>query len=128
MALLARVLVVDDDAVVAGAVRDALVDFGYAVKVALGGREALTLVPAFEPDVVLLDVSMPEMSGLEVLEHLRHDHAEVSVVMMTGNQDDTTARTARSRGALDYIVKPFTLERLECVVAAALSVRRAVSR
>jgi DNA-binding NtrC family response regulator len=47
---------------------------------------------------------------------------------MTGNQDDATVRTMRSRGAVDYLAKPFSLERLEGVVAAALSVRRAVSR
>lgn len=127
MASLARVLVVDDEPTVAGAVRDALVEFGYAVKVAFDGREALAIVPAFEPDVVLLDISMPQMSGFEVLDHLRRDHADVSVVMLTGNQDAAAARSTLARGAFDYVAKPFTLERLETVVGAAL-VRRAYRR
>lgn len=124
MPSLGRVLVVDDAPQVAAAVRDALVQFGYAVKVARDGSEALGLVPAFQPDVVLLDITMPVMSGLEVLDHLRRHHAEVPVVMVTANQDEGTARGTLARGAFDYIAKPFSLDRLERVVAAAVSGRR----
>jgi CheY-like chemotaxis protein len=121
---LGRVLVVDDEQLVAATLRDALVHAGYAVKVAVSGREALGLVPVFEPDVVLLDSTMPEMSGGEVLDHLRRDHADVPVIMVTGNHDDSVARGALARGAFDYIAKPFTLELVERVVARAVSLHR----
>jgi CheY-like chemotaxis protein len=58
---------------VGATLRDVLVELGYIVKLAVWGAEALKLVPVFEPDVVLLDMRMPEMSGVEVLEHLRRD-------------------------------------------------------
>jgi CheY-like chemotaxis protein len=67
---LGRVLVVDDEPHVGATLRDVLIELGYIVKVAVRGAEALKLVPVFEPDVVLLDLLMPEMSGVEVLDHL----------------------------------------------------------
>jgi YesN/AraC family two-component response regulator len=66
----------------------------------------LKLVPIFEPDVVLLDLRMPEMSGLEVLEHLRRDRPSLRVVIMSGNQDAEVGRATLTSGAFDYLVKP----------------------
>jgi CheY-like chemotaxis protein len=118
---LGRILVVDDEPRVAEMLRDLLVDFGYVVKVALGGVEALNLVPVYQPDAVLLDISMPEvMSGVETLEHLRRLDPELPVVMLTANTDVEIARGTLTRGAFDYIPKPFNLEVLERVVAAAV--------
>lgn len=68
---LGRVLVVDDESEVGATLRDALVDFGYVVKNAVSGDEALALMPVFQPDTVLLDVLMPGMAGDQVLARLR---------------------------------------------------------
>jgi len=90
------------------------------VKHAGGGAEALQLVPVFEPHVVLLDLLMPAMSGVEVLDHLRRDYPTVPVIMVTGNDDEEVARRTLEAGAFDYGCKPFTLEVLGRVVAAAM--------
>jgi CheY-like chemotaxis protein len=116
-----RVLVVDDEAQVCEMVRDALVEFGYEVAVASGGPEALGLMASFGPDAVLLDVLMPGMSGADVLARLRQEHPGVAVVMLTGNQDQDAARQLLANGAFDYIRKPFDLQVLERVMAAAVA-------
>jgi len=119
-----RVLVVDDEPQVATMLRDALLDAGYVVKVAVSGSEALKLLPVFQPDVVLLDVMLPGLSGVDVLQHLRRDHPAVPVVMVTANQDEHAARQMLERGAFDYVPKPFQLDVLERVVGAAVAFRQ----
>jgi DNA-binding response OmpR family regulator len=121
---LGRVLVVDDEPHVAGMLREALLHVGYVVKIAVTGHEALGLLPAFQPDVVLLDVMMPGMKGDEVLAQLRREHPGVPVVMVTANQDEHAARQMLSRGAFDYLPKPFQLDVLERIVGAAVASRR----
>lgn len=117
---LGRILVVDDEPQVGEVLSDLLGEFGYVVKVAVRGAEALRIVPVFQPDAVLLDLQMPEMSGVEVLNHLRRDHPLLPVIMVTGNADPDVARDMLSRGAFDYIRKPFSFEVLARVVAAAV--------
>jgi len=118
---LGRVLVVDDEPRVGAMLRDILVELGYVVELADRGAEALQLVPVFEPDVVLLDLLMPEMSGVEVLEHLRRDRPTLRVVIMSGNEDVEVARATLQNGAFDYLVKPFDIDMLARVVAAAVA-------
>jgi CheY-like chemotaxis protein len=118
---LGRVLVVDDEPHVGATLRDVLVELGYIVKLAVRGVEALKLVPVFEPDVVLLDLRMPEMSGVEVLEHLRRDHPTLQVVILTGNEDGEVARSALRAGAFDYLGKPCSIDVLARIVAAAVA-------
>ena len=118
---LGRVLVVEDEPRVAAMLRDVLVELGYIVTVAGGGTEALQVVPVFEPDVVLLDLLMPEMSGVEVLAHLRRDYPTLPVVIMSGNEDVEVARATLEAGAFDYLGKPFSITVLARVVAAAVT-------
>jgi CheY-like chemotaxis protein len=101
--------------------RDVLIELGYVVKVAVRGAEALRLVPVFQPDVVLLDLQMPEMSGVEVLDHLRRDHPNLRVVILTGNENVEVAKSTLRSGAFDYVRKPFSIDVLERVVAAAIA-------
>ena len=110
----------EDEPRVAAMLRDVLVELGYIVTVAGGGAEALQLVPVFAPDVVLLDLLMPEMSGVEVLEHLRRDRPTLPVVIMSGNEDVEVARATLRDGAFDYLGKPFKIDALARVVAAAV--------
>jgi CheY-like chemotaxis protein len=118
---LGRVLVVEDEPRVGAMLRDVLIELGYSVELAVGGAEALQLVPVFEPDVVLLDLMMPEMSGLEVLDHLRRDRPTIRVVIMSGNEDVEVAHATLRDGAFDYLGKPFSIDVLARVVAAAVA-------
>ena len=120
---LARVLVVDDEPRVAAVLHDALIDLGYAVQVAVNGAEALRLVALYQPDVVLLDLSMPNVSGDVVLERLRDADPTLPVVVVTGNADADRARATLDRGAFDYVSKPFDLEILARILAAAVIYR-----
>jgi CheY-like chemotaxis protein len=118
---LGRVLVVEDELQVAAMLRDVLVDLGYAVKNAMSGPEALQLVPAFRPDVVLLDLWLPGMQGVEILERIRAMEPRLPVVIVSANRDIDLARGTLARGAFDYLAKPFEVPVLERIVAAALS-------
>ena len=118
-----RVLVVEDERDVAAVLHDALVDLGYTVGLAEGGAAALAIVPAFRPDVVLLDLAMPEMPGEVVLERLREADPALPVIIVTGNPDIERARSTLAQGAFDYVAKPFDLERLAHVLAAAVVYR-----
>ena len=119
-----RVLVVDDEPNVTAIVEEYFTSLGYAVDVANDGGAALIQAAAVRPDVVLLDISMPEISGEEVLDRLHAIDPTVPIVMLTGNADEELARRFLRRGALDYVSKPFQLDTLERIVAAAVVVGR----
>jgi DNA-binding NtrC family response regulator len=118
-----RILVVEDELEVAALLEDAVAEFGYAVRVASTGQEALRLVPEFRPDVVLLDLALPELAGETVLQRLRQSDPHVPVIMVTGNTDMEVARRMLSLGAFDYVAKPFDLSRLDRMLEAALIYR-----
>lgn len=104
-----QVLVVDDDFMVAG-IHARFVERtpGFAVAgTARTGAEALRLHADLSPDLVLLDVHLPDMSGLEVLQRLRAAGSSVGVVMVTAERDAEAVRAALHGGALQYLVKPF---------------------
>lgn len=108
-----RTLIVDDDFLVARVHRaytERVAGF-EVVGVAHSGREALALAERLQPDLVVLDVYLPDMSGLEVLQELRHRGAAIDAIMVTAAKDVASLRTAMAGGALQYIVKPFNFER-----------------
>jgi DNA-binding NtrC family response regulator len=119
MASLGRVLVVDDDPDVALVLRDLLDDFGYAVKIAVTGAEALGLIDVYKPDTVLLDLWLPVVPGDVVLQQIASRDPALPVIIVTGNRDIELARTVLA-AAFDYIPKPFDSGVLERVVAAAI--------
>lgn len=119
-----RVLVVDDDFLVAK-VHTRFVEQveGFAVVgVAHGGEEALQLAADVRPDLVLLDIHLPDLSGLEVLRRLRAEGIDAEVLMVTAERDAEAVQHARVGGAAGYLVKPFTREDLRARLA---DVRRA---
>jgi CheY-like chemotaxis protein len=120
---LGRILVVDDEPHVGALVRDVLSTLGYAVKLVVSGAEALELVPVFRPDLVFLDLWMPGMSLVQVLEHLRRDHPQLPVIVISGTIDLEIARRTLATSAVDYIQKPFDIALLARVFAAALATR-----
>ncbi|RYY49935.1 MAG: response regulator, partial [Actinomycetales bacterium] len=103
------VLVVDDDFMVARlhARFVELADGFEVVGVAANGQEALRLAADLDPDLVLLDVHLPDLGGLEVLARLREEGSRAGVVMVTAERDADTVRAALAGGAMQYVVKPF---------------------
>jgi len=118
---LARVLVVEDEPEVAAMLQELLVDLGYGVKIAVSGQEALGLVPVYRPDAVLLDLNLPGLPGAQVLVQLLRVDPLLPVIIVTGNSDLEVARSTLKQGAFDYLPKPFGLDVLERIVAAAIT-------
>jgi len=108
-----RVLVVDDDPDVVEILQAFLHAKGYEVITAGDGAEGLRRVKEERPHLILLDIQMPKMDGLEVLRRLREIDKEVGVIMVTGVNEQEIARKAMELGAFDYIVKPLDLPYLE---------------
>jgi DNA-binding NtrC family response regulator len=96
---------------------------GYTPQVASTGSDALRVIPEFRPDVVLLDIALPDVRGEIMLDTLRTTDPRLPVVMVTGNPDATLARSTLAHGAFDYVGKPFKLERLRQVLEAAIAYR-----
>ena len=108
---MAHVLVVDDERSTLEALSTILRREGHAVQTAASAQEALAqLEDGKEPDLLLSDVRMPKMDGLELLRHMKAHQAEIVVIMMSGHQDVTAAVEAMKAGAFDYLVKPFGRE------------------
>ena len=114
------ILVVDDDADTREVLRDRLESVGYQVLIAEGGRECLETLDRQNPHLVLLDVAMPGMNGLEVLTEIRRRGQDIPVVMITAFGTIERAVQAMKKGAYDFIPKPFDPDHVALVVAKAL--------
>ena len=118
---LGRILIVDDEQSVREVLSEYFVEQGYSVESAGGGEEALALVQRSTPDLVLLDVRMPGIDGVETLRRIRGIAPDVSVIMVTANEDVGLARETLKLGALDYVAKPFDFVYLERAIMAGLA-------
>jgi DNA-binding NtrC family response regulator len=116
------ILVVDDDPDIREVLKDRLESLGYRVLAASNGQEGLELLEKQSPQIVLLDIEMPGMSGLEVLKEIRKREIDVTVVMITAYGTIERAVQAMKEGAYDFIPKPFEPEHI------ALTVRKALER
>ena len=119
-----RVLVIDDEAGIRDSLRMTLEYEGYEFIGASTGQEGLALADREAPDLVLLDVKMPGMDGLEVLDRLRGMNDALPVVVISGHGTISTAVDATKRGAFDFIEKPFASERVLVSLRNALDQRR----
>jgi DNA-binding response OmpR family regulator len=120
MKALGRILIVDDEEPVLDILSEYFAGQGYTVQTAASGVEALAVAGRERPDLVLLDVSMPKMDGVEVLRRLRAIHDDLVVIMVTANEDLGVARETLKSGALDYVAKPFDFQYLDRAVIAGL--------
>jgi two-component system response regulator (stage 0 sporulation protein F) len=118
---LGRILIVDDEQSVREVLSEYFSEQGYTVETASGGEDALTLVKRTTPDLVLLDVRMPGIDGVETLRRMRGIAPDVSVIMVTANEDVGLARETLKLGALDYVAKPFDFVYLERAIMAGLA-------
>ncbi|HEV2385621.1 MAG TPA: response regulator transcription factor [Candidatus Acidoferrales bacterium] len=115
----AAILVVDDEPQIRRVMRTTLAAGGYAVREARSGEEALEQVRGKPPDLVLLDVNMPGMDGLETCREIR-ERSDVPIIMLTVRGGERDKVKALDAGADDYVVKPFGIEELLARIRAAL--------
>ena len=115
-----RILVVDDDPSVISVLKRGLAYEGFAVDTAADGTEGLRVARERTPDLVILDIMMPGLDGLEVLRRLREADAQLPVIMLTAKDAPADQVAGLERGADDYVVKPFTFEVLVARVRALL--------
>jgi DNA-binding NtrC family response regulator len=116
MAKKSRILVIDDEASMRECLKDWLMEDGYEVGLAASGEEGLVMSQKERWDVVLLDLKMPGMDGIETLKRLKDQDQESEVVMMTAYATVDTAVQAMKEGAFDYLVKPFDPDEIEMQV------------
>src|SRR5437762_9245486 len=123
-----RLLVVDDDSLLRKLVTEQLSRSDFAATPAASARECLQLLREADYDVVLLDIMMPDMSGLEALREIRKLEDPPEVVMLTADTSLSTGIEAMRHGAYDYLTKPATLDEMEAVIRKADEKRRLVKQ
>lgn len=122
-----RILVVDDEPIVCSSCRKTFEEEGYQVETALSGREGLKKARQGDFDVIVTDLKIPDINGLEVLERLKREQPHIPVIMITGYASPETDTEAMKIGAFDYIAKPFSPDQLMDVIRTAIEKRRVVS-
>ncbi len=119
-----HILVVDDEQSITKLVERMLEDAGYVVTVANDGNSALAMLAERKPDLVLLDIRMPDKSGTELLAEIKTSYPDTVVIMVTAVTDTHTAVQCMKDGAYDYVTKPFNLDEVVLSVQRALEIRR----
>ncbi len=113
------ILVVDDEPVMRSLLNKILTRDGYMVLVAVGGHEALDILGRQRVDIVVSDLKMPEMDGLELLRMVKEKYPQIAIIMMTAYGDTYTVKDALLLGADEYITKPFKSFEISLVVERA---------
>ena len=121
----AIVLIVDDNEDNVAILRAMLLDRGYEIRIARDGRSALASVRERRPDVILLDIMMPGMDGMEVLDQLKRDprHGTIPVIMLTARAEDRDVLAGYETGADYYITKPFTMRQIRYALSLVLGTK-----
>lgn len=111
-----KVLVVDDEEDIVEVVQDRLEAYGFTVVTASTGLEALKKLSSEKFDGIFLDVKMPEMGGIEVLEEIRKKDKKIPIIIITSSSSREAAIEAIAKGANDYVLKPFEWEELKAKI------------
>ncbi len=114
-----RILVADDEESIRWVLSKALSKKGYAVEIASDGEEALAQLRRHSFDLAVLDIKMPEHTGLDLLSRIREEYPETLVIIMTAESSMKNAVEAMKRGAYDYLTKPFDLDALDAILLKA---------
>ena len=119
-----RILVIDDETNIVNSLKEILSDEGYDVLITEDGLNALDIIQSDPPDLLLLDVWLPGMDGIEVLKTVKTYHPEIEVLVMSGHGTIDTAVKATKLGAFDFIEKPFSMDSLTQSVKSALGLKK----
>jgi DNA-binding NtrC family response regulator len=122
-----RLLVVDDEPAIVRLLKAIFVREGFEVLTAADGEAGLAEVAAGDPEIVIVDLELPKLDGIQVIERLKASNPGLPVVMLTGRDDAKTAVRAMRLGAADYVTKPFEPEEISLVVGRAMEARALVS-
>jgi DNA-binding response OmpR family regulator len=117
-----KILIIDDDEVQLMLQRSILTAEGYTVYTTADGPQGITLFKTHRPDLVLLDIGLPSLSGIEVLKEIRHLDDKAKVIVITGYASVESAVLALRTGALDYVRKPYDVKALLKKIEHVLSV------
>ena len=104
-----KILIVDDEPVMHKLLSSFIFELGHQSESTFNGPDALNAIKNQSFDLILTDVRMPGMDGLELLEKIRHTHPQLPVVIITGHGDPTMSEKAKALGAYDFIIKPVSL-------------------
>ena len=118
---MSKILVIDDDRSICESLKLYLTEEGYEAHTASTGTEGLNTFVGILPDVVILDIRLPDIDGFTVLEDLREDDEKVKVIMITAHHDMETTIKAMKEGAFDYIHKPINVDELDIAIRKALN-------
>jgi two-component system nitrogen regulation response regulator NtrX len=118
------ILVVDDEESICQSLEGILSDEGYEVLTAKSGEEALKMIEEEQPDLILLDIWLPGIDGIDVLKNVKQEYPQIQVIMMSGHGTIETAVKATKLGAFDFIEKPLSLEKVVLIVNHALDLIR----
>lgn len=120
-----HILVVDDSVAITALLTNEILPLGgYTVTAAHSGEEGLEMVEALKPDLILCDLEMPDITGLDLLQELQRKRADIPAIMMTAFGSEAVATQALRIGVKDYIVKPFTTDEILASIDRALAERR----
>lgn len=114
-----QILVLDDEPIVGKRLKPALAKLGFEIEVFENPKEALKRIEEKEFDIVVTDIRMEDVDGIEILEHIGRKSKRTKVIMITGYAMMATAREAMEKGAFDFIAKPFEPDELRAVVLQA---------
>ena len=115
-----KVLIVDDEKLIRWSVRRQLEEWGYTALEAESGTGGLAQIRAETPDLILLDVRLPDLSGIEVLREIKQNNLSIPVIMITGDPQLDDIKTAIKLGALDFVKKPLDFDELQITIANAI--------
>ncbi len=120
------ILIVDDDRLILSGLANGLEARGYAVRKAVTGEEAVALADIEQPDLVVMDICLPGISGIETARRLR-EKADVPVIFLSATDDEEVVRMAIALGSISYLVKPITIAQLVPAIENALARSRDIS-
>lgn len=115
-----KLLIVDDQKGIRRLLTEVFLEYGYEIESCGNGIKALEMIPEFKPDLIIMDVKMPGMNGIDVLKKLRETDKDSRVIMMTAYGDQHYVNQAETLGVARFIIKPFDLNELKAQVEEIL--------
>ncbi|MBN2706388.1 MAG: sigma-54-dependent Fis family transcriptional regulator, partial [Deltaproteobacteria bacterium] len=119
-----NILIIDDEPAIRQSMSDIFQDEGYSVSCAEDGENALSLLEKETPDLIFLDIWLPDSDGLKLLPGFKKEHPQVPIIMISGHGTIETAVHATKMGAFDFIEKPLSLDKLVITASNALTLSR----